>query len=87
MNEGTNDILLTLDPDADKAAGRMDVFLNWLLSEDDHPYILMIAPPYIDGAFKKSENNTSDKYSKVTAPALYADVPLEDKEYLSFAPD
>ena len=43
---GTNDIFLTSDPDADRAAGKMEQFLQYLLQGEKHPRIWLIAPPY-----------------------------------------
>ncbi|MBQ7535301.1 MAG: arylesterase [Stomatobaculum sp.] len=51
---GTNDIFLTSDPDADRAAEKMEQFLQYLLREEKypliqgekHPRIWLIAPPY-----------------------------------------
>ena len=44
---GTNDILLTMDPDADIAIAKMRRFLEFLTKEMEASDILIIAPPYI----------------------------------------
>ena len=46
---GTNDILLTMDPDADIAIEKMRRFLEFLISMKESSDILVIAPPYIGG--------------------------------------
>lgn len=47
---GTNDILLTMDPDADIAIEKMRRFLEFLTAQKDPSDILVIAPPHIGGA-------------------------------------
>ncbi len=42
---GTNDVWLTLRPDAAEAEKRMDAFLTWLKARDNIREILLIAPP------------------------------------------
>ena len=44
---GTNDVILTPNPDAGKAAGKMDAFLTWLKDTQTVPVIL-VAPPAMD---------------------------------------
>lgn len=44
---GTNDILLTMDPDADPAIEKMRAFLAFLTEERQPSGILVIAPPHI----------------------------------------
>ena len=44
---GTNDILLTMDPDADIAIEKMRRFLELLTNTKEASDILVIAPPYI----------------------------------------
>ena len=46
---GTNDILLTTDPDAGMAVRKMDAFLNFLTGRMAPGNVLVIAPPYIGG--------------------------------------
>ena len=47
---GTNDILLTTDPDADIAIEKMRRLLEFLTAQKDPSDILVIAPPHIGGA-------------------------------------
>ena len=47
---GTNDILLTIEPDADIPIGKMHSFLNWLTERRAAGDILVIAPPHIGGS-------------------------------------
>lgn len=42
---GTNDILMTLDPDAERPVSCMDSFIKWILERNGHPKLLLIAPP------------------------------------------
>ncbi len=44
---GTNDILLTMAPDADMAVRKMRIFLEFLADQEDAPAILVVAPPHI----------------------------------------
>ena len=44
---GTNDILLTMDPDADRAIAKMKSFLAYLTARLASSDILVIAPPHI----------------------------------------
>lgn len=44
---GTNDILLTMDPEADRAITKMSGFLEFLTRRKAESDILVIAPPYI----------------------------------------
>ncbi len=44
---GTNDILLTMDPDASEAIVKMDLFLQFLTATRSPETILVIAPPHI----------------------------------------
>ena len=44
---GTNDILLTMDPDAEKAVRKMEVYLTFLLDILRRDQILIVAPPHI----------------------------------------
>ena len=46
---GTNDILLTTDPNAGIAVRKMDAFLNFLTGRMASGNILVIAPPHIGG--------------------------------------
>lgn len=57
---GTNDILMSVDPDADGAIRRMKALLAWMTSEEGHPRILLIAPPYI--GTKKTADPLMIKY-------------------------
>lgn len=56
---GINDLLHTLTPDAAKPIRRMDGLLEWLISKEDRPRILVIAPPYVD------EQNATDDFLKI----------------------
>ena len=47
---GTNDLLVTTDPDADEAVRRMDALLAFLTGRMDAKRILVIAPPHIAGS-------------------------------------
>ena len=51
---GTNDILMSLRPDASGAVRRMDALLERICTRPECPKILLIAPPYIGAA------NTAD---------------------------
>ncbi len=44
---GTNDILLTMDPDAARPAAKMDSFLSFLTGKVKADNVLVIAPPHI----------------------------------------
>ena len=46
---GTNDILLTTDPDADAVTEKMRRFLEYLTARKEAAGILVIAPPHIGG--------------------------------------
>lgn len=43
---GTNDILMTLEPDAQIPLRNMELFLKWLLERKNSKEVLLIAPPY-----------------------------------------
>ena len=47
---GTNDILASLEPDAEVPIKRMDAYLRYLLTVLDPGQILIVAPPYVGGA-------------------------------------
>ena len=47
---GTNDILLTMEPDAETAIHKMQLFLDFLTQKMDPSDILLIAPPNIGNA-------------------------------------
>ena len=47
---GTNDILSSLEPDADVPIKRMDAYLRYLLTVLDPGQILIVAPPYVGDA-------------------------------------
>ncbi|MBE6017231.1 MAG: hypothetical protein E7233_06440 [Lachnospiraceae bacterium] len=44
---GTNDILMNIEPDADRAIKAMDEFIGFIKEQEHHPRILIIAPPCI----------------------------------------
>lgn len=44
---GTNDILMNIEPDADRAIEAMDEFIKFITEQEHHPEILIIAPPCI----------------------------------------
>ena len=44
---GTNDILLTMTPDADYAVAKMRIFLEYLTKQKAESDILVVAPPHI----------------------------------------
>ncbi len=46
---GSNDLLMTSSPDAERTAARMDRFLDWLSEREGCPRLLVIAPPHIGG--------------------------------------
>ena len=46
---GTNDLLLTMDPDAGEAIRKMRAFLDFLTERIKPSCILVIAPPYVGG--------------------------------------
>jgi len=49
MMLGTNDIILTAQPDADHAIGRMEDFLEWFMRKQaPKPELLILSSPYID---------------------------------------
>ncbi len=43
---GSNDIFMTMTPDAEEPIVKMDKFLQWLSGRTGHPEILVVAPPY-----------------------------------------
>ena len=47
---GTNDILLTMNPDAEAAIRKMDAFLDFLVKIMPPEELLLIAPPHIAGS-------------------------------------
>ena len=47
---GTNDLLLTMDPDAGEAIRKMQIFLDFLTENVTPSHILLIAPPYVGGS-------------------------------------
>ena len=51
---GTNDVLLTLDPDARTAVRKMEQFLRFLTEIRDKEGILIIAPPHIGGSSREA---------------------------------
>lgn len=44
---GSNDLLMTLEPDADEAVRKMEAFVIWLKEHKDCPKLLLIAPAYV----------------------------------------
>ena len=46
---GTNDLLVSMEPDARKPVRRMEELLERLTNKADGPRLLIIAPPYIGG--------------------------------------
>ena len=47
---GSNDLLMTLEPDAQEAARKMEAFISWLKEHKGCPEILLIAPAYVSDA-------------------------------------
>ena len=56
---GTNDILLTTDPDAGDAIQKMESLLSYICSQKSPEDILVIAPPYI-----ADENTAASLYRR-----------------------
>ena len=57
---GSNDLLCTLKPDADEAVHNADRFLQYIVSDKDHPKVLLLAPPYI--RIKDEPEALSERY-------------------------
>ena len=47
MMLGTNDLLMTLKPDAGKPIEKMENFLKWFCGKEKFPRLFVLAPPYI----------------------------------------
>lgn len=76
---GTNDILLTLNPDARRAEERMEYFMSWISSRPDHPELILIAPPYIACDEDDISDTGSGQHFFKTHPALYSDMPVGEE--------
>ena len=44
---GTNDILMNIESDAERAIAAMDEFIDFIYGQENHPQVLIIAPPYV----------------------------------------
>ena len=68
---GTNDVILTMHPDASVAEARMDAFLDYLTKRGDLPHILLIAPPAMAEAAAADPGLAPFVKETKKLPALY----------------